>query len=421
LARRLLVALLCLCGLLAAACGPESSATDEAQLRAAAERIALEYQAGGNLEQARSQLNGLAVANSAQWLLFVTESGIEANGEANTLAALVELTDALGLESATITNYAARYNLLPTPTPLPTEPVAVVLNDVQNRAALATIAPVTLITTAVTMGVTPTLAVTPTIPTVSKPQAKAADAINVRSGPGTAYNLAGGLQRDEVVDIIGKNPAGDWWQVQLASGTQGWVLGSLVQTLGDLSSVAVAANIPSPPVAVAAAPVEAAPAPVADTPTPGPTAAPTPDPNAAPHFTLVSRRLWSKEENGDCRGQHLLRIHVLDANGARLNGVLLKGIYIGHEIFSGSQGKGDGVVEYDLHGSGEGFMIIRNNDGRDATSDRAEGFTTRSLDIDEATLIQAGYCSNHETCQIFYSSYGCQGHHSWEAIFKRNY
>jgi hypothetical protein len=131
--------------------------------------------------------------------------------------------------------------------------------------------------------------------------------------------------------------------------------------------------------------------------------------------------LWSKEENGDCRGQHLLRIHVLDANGARLNGVLLKGIYIGHEIFSGSQGKGDGVVEYDLHGSGEGFMIIRNNDGRDATSDRAEGFTTRSLDIDEATLIQAGYCSNHETCQIFYSSYGCQGHHSWEAIFKRNY
>jgi hypothetical protein len=66
-------------------------------------------------------------------------------------------------------------------------------------------------------------------------------------------------------------------------------------------------------------------------------------------------------------------------------------------------------------------MVIRNNDGREATSDRAEGFTTQSRDIDQATLINAGYCSNDADCQIFYGSWGCNGHHSWEATFKRNY
>jgi hypothetical protein len=104
-----------------------------------------------------------------------------------------------------------------------------------------------------------------------------------------------------------------------------------------------------------------------------------------------------------------------------LNGVTLQGIYTGEKIVTGSQGKGDGIIEYDLYNSGEGFKVVTNNDGRPATSDTADGFTTRSLDIDEATLIAGGYCSNHEDCQVFYSSYGCQGHHSWEATLKRNY
>ena len=136
---------------------------------------------------------------------------------------------------------------------------------------------------------------------------------------------------------------------------------------------------------------------------------------------LVSRRLWNKDENDGCVGKHLLRVHVLDANSNRINGIRLKGIYTGEEFVTGDQGKGDGIIEFDLHGSGEGFTVIKNNDGRDATSDRAEGFTTRSVDIDKPTLIAAGYCTNDEDCQIFYNSWGCQGHHSWEAIFKRNY
>ena len=112
---------------------------------------------------------------------------------------------------------------------------------------------------------------------------------------------------------------------------------------------------------------------------------------------------------------------MIDANGAPLNGITLRGIYTGIELTTGDQGKGDGRIEYDLYGTGEGFRVVRNNDGREAGSDNAEGFTTKSLDIDIPTLIGGGYCSDEADCQIFYNSYGCTGHHSWEAQFKRNY
>lgn len=263
--------------------------------------------------------------------------------------------------------------------------------------------------------------------------AQASDLLNVRGGPGTNYNLTGSLQKDEQAQIVGKNPAGDWWQIQLANGQQGWVLGQLVQTRGDTATVAVATDIPAAPVAAPApatvaeapapeaAPEEASPQEAAPEEAAAEEAPPPADPNAPPYFTLVSKRLWNKEENDGCVGKHLLRINVLDANGVRINGVRLKGIYTGHELVTGDQGKGDGVIEFDLHGAGEGFTVIRNDDGREAGSDRAEGFTTRSIDIDQATLIATGYCTNDDDCRIFYDSWGCHGHHSWEATFQRNY
>ncbi|MBK8800137.1 MAG: hypothetical protein IPM07_29240 [Anaerolineales bacterium] len=203
-----------------------------------------------------------------------------------------------------------------------------------------------------------------------------------------------------------------------------------------MSGVAVAADIPTPPpatapVAVAEQPASTAadiPTSVADAaPTAAPaaeltaTAAPAGSPSDQPYFKLVSSRMWSKAENGDCRGQHLLRINVIDANGVRINGVRLKGIYTGEVMVTGSQGKGDGVIEYDLYSTGEGFTVIQNDDGREAASDRAEGFTTQSRDISQDLLIAGGYCTNASDCQIFYDSWGCNGHHSWEATFQRNY
>ena len=258
------------------------------------------------------------------------------------------------------------------------------------------------------------LTATPTPEAV--PQARASAPLNVRGGPGTNYQIVGGIQTGEELDILAKNEAGDWWEVALPDGRSGWVYGPLVTALGDVSTIEVAANIPEPPPTAIPEPV-AAPAPVAEVVAEEPAAAT----GNEPHFRLAERRLWSKQENGGCQGQHLLRIHVLDANGVRLNGVAMQGIYIGEVLVTGAQGKGDGIIEYDLHGSGEGFFVLRDTDGREATSDRAEGFTTRSRDIDKDTLIAAGYCSNSADCDVFYGSYGCHGHHSWEATFIRAY
>ena len=218
--------------------------------------------------------------------------------------------------------------------------------------------------------------------------------------------------------------AGDWWEIELPGGDSGWVYAQLVTTDGDVQAVAVAANIPTPPptatpaptsepaAAVVAASVAAQPTEAAPATTAAPAAAATTDPGQQPFFKLVAHRMWSKEENGACSGQHLLRINVIDANGVRINGVRLQGIYTGEVMVTGSQGKGDGVIEYDLYGTGEGFRVTQNDDGRPATSDAAEGFTTKSLDISVPTLIGGGYCTDEADCQIFYNSYGCTGHHS---------
>ncbi len=452
---------LLLVALFLAGCGPESSRNNQEELTATTQKIALDYQSHQNLGQATAELEALDVANFNQWLLFVTENAISGNPDTNVADALVLLATDLGLQSNLIRSYALQHNLVadaavlepavvvntPTPAVVAAAPQTTspsTSNDVGAAEKTAnvvtdttTVLSATVLTNTtelpVAVMITPTLAPT----AVLVPQVKASSDINVRSGPGTEYAVTSALVQSEIANITGKNPSSDWWEVLLPSGQQGWVYSPLVETAGDTTTVAVAANIPAPPPTFTPAPTAAplptaeAVAPVTDPvatteAAPPADAAPTPqapaaDPSAPPHFTLVSRRLWNKDENDGCVGKHLLRIHVLDANGGRINGVQLKGIYTGFDVVTGAQGKGDGVIEFDLHGSGEGFMVVKNNDGREATSDRAEGFTTRSRDIDTATLIATGYCSSEEDCQIFYNSYGCQGHHSWEAIFQRNY
>ncbi|MBX3014318.1 MAG: SH3 domain-containing protein [Caldilineaceae bacterium] len=407
------------------------------------QQVALDYQAHNNLTEANTALAELEVANRNQWLLYVTENAITNRAENNIANALVKLSTDMGLQSTIITAYAEQNNLTTAASAMKAE-VMVTVQPTLAMVALATNTPSDIANNIVSEEATatpndaaaptatsePLMVPTETPTTITAPQLVASSDINVRSGPSTDYPIAGSLRQSEAATIIGKNTTGDWWEISFTNGQTGWVYGSLVSTAGDTNTIAVAANIPPPPATATPAPTvppTAAPAAPAATEAPAEVvaeatpAAPAADPNAAPYFTLVSRRLWGKQENDGCVGKHLLRIHVLDANGARLNGVRLKGIYTGFEAVTGDQGKGDGIIEFDLHGSGEGFTVIRNNDGRESSSDKAEGFTTRSVDIDQETLIATGYCTNTEDCQIFYNSWGCQGHHSWEAIFQRNY
>ncbi|MCB0133159.1 MAG: SH3 domain-containing protein, partial [Caldilineaceae bacterium] len=353
--------------LLLAACGPEGGASDAA-LREQAQQIAQDYVASNDLAGAQSAIAELDVANPRQFVLLMAENNVKESSDPLLTSALVRLADALGLQSSVIDDYAAANGLVAADVATsdvvaanPEVVAAPVVKDAAPVAEQAAPAEDTAIAAPDTSQAAPAdlPTSTPEPPTATPepeptatptpntaPRARILSALNVRNGPGTNYLVIGGLQEGEELTVLGKNEAADWWQIQLGDGVIGWVYGPLVDLLGDINSVVVADNIPAPPEVV----VEAAPAPVEAV-----VEEAAPEPAAAtdqPTFKLVEKRMWSIDENGTCQGQHLLRINVVDANGNRLNGVRMKGIYIGEILVTGAQGKGDGIIEYDLHGSG---------------------------------------------------------------------
>ena len=88
---------------------------------------------------------------------------------------------------------------------------------------------------------TPAPALTPTPaapPTSAAAQVTTNDIVNIRTGPGTEYGLAGSAQVGETFRVTGKNAGGDWWQIDY-NGQTGWVFGQLVTATGT-EGVAVA-------------------------------------------------------------------------------------------------------------------------------------------------------------------------------------
>ncbi len=103
--------------------------------------------------------------------------------------------------------------------------------------------------------------------------------VNVRLGPGTNYGLAGSVEAGQVLEILAKNAAGDWWQVCCVNGQQVWIFAQLGEATGA-EAVALAQDIPPPPTS---APVVVAPTqPPAPTAAPAPTEPPAPPPAADP-------------------------------------------------------------------------------------------------------------------------------------------
>ncbi len=442
--------LLVVASVLLAACGPAQAASNNEQMRAETARIAQQFQSDQDLATARAALDRLDVANPHQWLMLQTEELIASQADPALAAALVDLTEALDIQSAAIRAYAIQQGLSePEPTfePAPAEP-AVLPSAAGQAAQAAAETPVseavpTATSTAVTLATlptaTPATALLATLPTVTPqpavpamPQGKATGLINVRSGPGTEFDTVAALSPDEAAEIVGKNPAGDWWQIAVANGTTGWVFGQLLQTSGDLSSVAVASDIPTPPPATEA-PVAEAPAteaPATEAPAGQPTDQATPV-TEGPDFRVTNIRLWDVYENGGtldgptvtCGEKRQLVAVVLDANGSPINGVAVKGLLGAQEIIvTGSQGKGDGQAEFVL-GGGQYLTVLKDVDGRAVTSDTAYGLTTDPHDIPIDTLIAAQYCTDQAQCNTWVNAPypPCRGHYSWTVTFQRKY
>jgi len=74
---------------------------------------------------------------------------------------------------------------------------------------------------------TPTVTVTDTAPAAMEPPATDASVtvlgeMNVRSGPGTGYDVVGNATAGEEFPITGKNSEGDWWRIDF-QGQPGWI------------------------------------------------------------------------------------------------------------------------------------------------------------------------------------------------------
>lgn len=156
-----------------------------------------------------------------------------------------------------------------TPTPLPPQPTVVIPTatpaPVQSTGGQAT-------GEQATGGDTASAAPTDTAAPQTARAVVTNNLANLRTGPDVAFALAGQVQRGTEFEIVGKNPAGDWWQVCCVDGQRAWIAAFLVDTTGPVDGVAVAANIPAPPAPTATPipPPTNTPAPAQPTPTPAP-------------------------------------------------------------------------------------------------------------------------------------------------------
>lgn len=433
-------------------CGPESEPSNSGALIAETEKIAQNYTASNNLDAAREALNDLDVANTKQWLIYVTESTISQNQSPAVAESLTKLTLDLGLSSTTIEERAVAMGLLvATPAVVPPTQAPVESNAqvalVQQRSAEQAApeaqeaeqpevqevaepeAQDDSATQEVAAAEQPEAASVEaeSVAAAQSPQVAASDGINVRSGPSTAYPIVGALQAGEIASATGKSPAGDWWQVLLNSGEQGWVFSQLVTTSGSFDDVPIPANIPEPPPTA----VPPTPAPPTATPVAVVEEAPPPEPpRSGSDFVMIERRLWSAAENGGrmdgpsvvCGEKRELHVNVVDAAGNPLNGVAVQAQYGAKEIFvTGSQGKGEGKSEFVL-GDGQDVKVVKDVDGRDVSSDLAAGLVTVPYQIPFGDLIAAGYCTDDASCQKnVVDPYACGGHYSWSVTFQRSY
>jgi uncharacterized protein YraI len=393
-------------GLFTAGCAgsPVQGQTSQTDREATLRRIASEYAQDQDLARAQKNLSKLGLANPAQLLVTLAEQDISQGRSREEVEPLARLADGLGARSPILVAFLepepTATLVPPSPTPEPPSPTVASTDTPVPPTATS---PATL----------PAPTVTATAAT--QPRVVAEDTANLRSGPGKAYPLVGRLNAGESAEIIARNASGDWWQLAWDGTGSAWVSGTTVKVQGPIDTVAVAKNVPPPPAPPTAAPPTA----------PPPTQAPAKP--AGPEFRLVSRRLFTVEENGGahdgptvlCGNNHTLYVTVLDAAGNALNGVTVKDANGTTEKVSGD--KGPGKLDFDLWWPGIDVVVIRDADGRQVTSDVARELKVDTTAIPDDVLIGGGYCSSAETCAHIKAECGCCHHLSWEAVFQRAY
>jgi hypothetical protein len=463
-----LILLIILLALTACSRQPEPTLTEDS-LIADTQRIALEYQVQGDLDAAREQIAALDVANSDQWLIYATETSISRGEDPVILAAMAQLADAMGLHSLLIDRYLIQDRLTEvgqergqeigsTPEtanqPIGNEEEIANSGDAgtsdtqgtepgtvePEETALEEVNPEEILEPEAT---TPEVTDTPT-PQL-EPIVRAPNAMNVRAGPGTNYPIIGALPANQPVKVLARNQSSDWWQIESADGSTGWVYAPLVETAGDIDAVPVAMAIPTPPPPTATPLPEPTdtPAPEATEPVapeePAPTETETPEPNepAEPEptpvveepgveYVVASVRLRpiGQDAQNCTGGENSIWVYVEDAQGNPLNGVRVREVFSNRILETGT--KGPGRVQYDIYRGGGGQVDIIDGNGN-RISQLSRGMSADWPDFD--LIKAAGYCNckphpDDASCQSDLESKAylfAVGHYTFEVVFRRTH
>ncbi len=227
-----------------------------------------------------------------------------------------------------------------------------------------TVAPATISDTLILVA-TPSAADLSTVDT--DPQLTVAGAaVNLRSGPAIDYPFLAVAAANQQFPVIGRNAAGDWWQICCVAEQPAWIYGPLV-TVENGAAVAVAAEIPPLPTSTpttlpAPAVAERAPAEVASaTPVPATDLVPGQpashsgtagnfDPTA--QYQIVHYRVLGFVDNNggifNKGGQQFIFLTVLDQQGGPVDGAVVKDA-VGDklQVVTGSKGPGKAEIKMD--------------------------------------------------------------------------
>ena len=382
--------------------------------------IAQQFATTQDVEAAKVALDELNLSNQAQAVLALAESNIAQGADEQTTLELIGLVKALGPVSRMASDYLTQHSQAPsvdavavapaTPTPAPTDTPIPPTNTPEP-----TLAP--------TETQTPEPVATETATALPAPRVVAKAQANLRQGPGTGYPVVGSMAGGEQADVLARNADGTWWQVALASGTEGWVNASLVTANGAVEAVAIAQNIPTlaPTNTRPPAPPTVPPAP----PAPAATATPKPAPNPGTPYVLksLSVRPLGQDAQQCGGGEHNIFVTVVDAGGNPIDGVRVREVFTG--IVHGSGEKGPGRVDFDIYmdGGGQVEIVDENNNPLSAQS------RGMSANLPEWDLFQAaGYCNckpypDVESCRAGWEArdfrYMPNSHYVYDVVFQR--
>ncbi len=123
---------------------------------------------------------------------------------------------------------------------------------------------------------TPSSTMTPTPPIPGAVRGVLEGDLNVFGGPGTNYPFIGSVNKGVAVQVTGRDPSDNWWQIAYPEGPggYGWVEAQFVRLEGQEKIATLPTAIASPPPTFTPTPTE--------TLTPTPTATPTPIPTNTP-------------------------------------------------------------------------------------------------------------------------------------------